>query len=248
MENYLLVELIKWVTLCLIAFFLGLWVSKKNIKVNYTRKVFHFFLFFITIFLESIFPYKGTVLTIALSGGIFLICISTLAEPFRKNSFFLRNVFASIDRPEDQPYTLLWISTQLFTTYMALIIMLMWFTKYHREPLLFIVVLIAAIGDGLAEPVGIKLGRHKYKVRALFTKRSYTRSFEGSLCVFLSGILAIIVLKQHLSPIEFLLAMVIIPLGMTLVEALSPHTWDEPFLYIFGGLFLVGILELARTP
>jgi hypothetical protein len=44
---------------------------------------------------------------------------------------------------------------------------------------------ITGVGDGLAEPVGIWLGKHKYKTRSCFSPRRYTRSWEGSArCAF----------------------------------------------------------------
>jgi uncharacterized protein YjbJ (UPF0337 family) len=48
--------------------------------------------------------------------------------------------------------------------------------------------LVATVGDGLAEPVGINLGKHKYRCRSMFGNRTYVRSWEGSACVLFSGI------------------------------------------------------------
>jgi phytol kinase len=45
---------------------------------------------------------------------------------------------------------------------------------------------------------------------------------------------------------QFVLALAIIPLAMTLAEAWSPHTWDGPFLYLAGGASTVATLELSR--
>lgn len=47
--------------------------------------------------------------------------------------------------------------------------------------------MIIAVGDGLAEPIGVYLGRHKYLCLQWFSKRRYLRSWEGSMCVFLSA-------------------------------------------------------------
>jgi dolichol kinase len=107
-------------------------------------------------------------------------------------------------------------------------------------------VLVAGIGDGLAEPVGVRFGRHTYRTRALFTDRTYTRSLEGSACVLASGFLAVFLLRSQLDPTQLVLALAIIPLAMTLAEAWSPHTWDGPFLYLVGGSSTVATLELSR--
>ena len=160
-------------------------------------------------------------------------------------SSFLATVFAAIDRPEDRPYTLLWVSTQVLATYIVLILMLWWLSLYDMETLIYITVLIAGIGDGLAEPVGVRFGKRKYTTYALFTNRTYVRTIEGSLCVFASGLLAVFLLHEHLSTSQMLLALLIIPASTTLAEAFAPHTWDGPFLYFAGGASTVLMLELA---
>lgn len=123
--------------------------------------------------------------------------------------------------------------------------MVLWLGQYDKQVLIYIAVLVAGIGDGLAEPVGIRFGKRKYQVRALFTDRRYTRSMEGSSCVFVSSVLAILILKSHLTDTQLLLALGIVPVTMTLAEAISPHTWDGPFLYLVGGVSLIAVLELS---
>jgi len=113
----------------------------------------------------------------------------------------------------------------------------------HHYDFVFIPILINGIGDGLAEPVGIRFGRHAYQTRALFTKKRYTRTLEGSACVFVTSIIAVLLYNPLLSPSQFIAALLIIPILMTLAEAFSPHSWDSPFLFLVGGLSLAGILE-----
>ena len=38
--------------------------------------------------------------------------------------------------------------------------------------LVIIIMIINGIGDGLAEPIGIRFGKHKYKIYALFQKKN----------------------------------------------------------------------------
>jgi dolichol kinase len=239
-------EAIKAAVLFISAYLLGLWVIKRNIRVNYTRKILHFILFFFPLLLASYLPFRGSLATVLASGIVFVLSILILSEPLRKHAVFLQIVFASFDRPEDRPYTLLWLTTQVLATYAVLLGVLIWLQSYEKQTLIYITVLVAGVGDGLAEPIGVRFGRHKYRVRALFTNRSYTRSLEGSACVLVSGILAVLLLQAQLSAPEFVLAMLAIPPVMTLAEALSPHTWDGPFLYLAGGASTVGVLELSR--
>ena len=245
MDNFWLNELLKAIVLYGSTYFLGLWVIKRGIRVNYTRKVFHFILFFFPLFLADHLPFQASVTTTLLSGLIFLLCIGTFVQPLRAKSTFLFTAYAAIDRPEDRPFTLLWVSTQVVATYLVIILMVLWLAEYGKQSLIYIAVLVAGIGDGLAEPVGVRFGKRKYRVRALFTDRSYTRSLEGSACVFLSAILAIFILRPQLTETQLLLALGIVPITMTLAEAFSPHTWDAPFLYLVGGVSLIGVLEFS---
>ncbi|HYN11124.1 MAG TPA: hypothetical protein VET51_00585 [Burkholderiales bacterium] len=245
MSNFWLIEATRTAVLFLAAFFLGLWVLRGGIRVNYTRKILHFLLFFVPLTLAAYLPYPGNYATVVLSGLVFLASILALSEPLRSRSRFLATVFAAFDRPEDRPYTLLWLTTQIFATYVVLIAMLVWLQQYDKVPLIYITVLVAGIGDGLAEPIGVRFGRHTYRTRALFTDRTYTRSLEGSACVLMSAVLAIFLMRSQLEGTQFFLALLVIPAAMTLAEAWSPHTWDGPFLYLAGGASTVAVLDWA---
>ena len=94
--------------------------------------------------------------------------------------------------------------------------------------------MINVIGDGLAEPIGVRFGTHKYKTRALFTNKEFVRTLEGSACVLITGFIVIVMHIEYFSTIQFILAMLFIPIIMTLTEAYSPHTWDTPFLMFTG--------------
>ena len=225
---------------------LGLWVLRKGIRVNYTRKIQHFAVFFVPMLLAYWLPFDASLFTVVMSGMVFVGSLVLFTEPFRSRSTILATAFASFDRPEDRPFTLLWLSTQLLATYAVLVPMIVWLGHYEKPLLIYITVLVAGIGDGLAEPVGVRFGRHTYKTRALFTDRLYTRSLEGSACVLASGFLAVFLLRSQLDATQFVLALAIIPLAMTLAEAWSPHTWDGPLLYLVGGASTVATLELSR--
>ena len=90
-----------------------------------------------------------------------------------------------------------------------------------------------------------RFGKRKYRVRALFTDRNYTRNLEGSACVFFNAILAILILQPQLTETQLFLALGIVPIAMMMAEAFSPHTWDGPFLYLAGGMSLIGVMELS---
>lgn len=245
--NFWIGELLKVLVLFASTFLLGHYLVRRGVRVNYTRKIFHFIFIFFPVFISTVLPFSASLTSTLISGAVVLVCLAFMVEPLRKKSYFLRTCFSAIDRPEDQPYTLLWVSTQLFVTYVVVIAMVAWLKSYDRAVLIYITVLIVGIGDGLAEPVGVRFGKHHYKVHALFTDRKYSRTLEGSLCVFVSGILAVILLSPQLSWVELGLALVLIPIWMTLAEAFSPHTWDGPLLYLIGGLSTVLIVQLGSA-
>ncbi|MEA3359472.1 MAG: hypothetical protein U9R17_08740 [Thermodesulfobacteriota bacterium] len=153
-------------------------------------------------------------------------------------------MFLSFDRPEDRPYTLKWLSTQIIAGYIVIIPAIVLFVKTGYSSLIFIPVLINGIGDGLAEPVGIRFGKHKYKTKALFSKREYVRSLEGSSCVFIASIVILFLFQSSFSFIEFIWALILLPFAMTIAEAFSPHTWDTPFLFLTGYMVLYFIKSI----
>ena len=101
-------------------------------------------------------------------------------------------MFLSFDRPEDRPNTLLWLTTQTAVGYLIVIPIIIYFFKIGYEDLLLIPILVNGIGDGLAEPIGVRFGRLKYKTYALFSKIKYERTIEGSACVFFTSIIVLI--------------------------------------------------------
>lgn len=107
--------------------------------------------------------------------------------------------------------------------------------------LLSIPILIGTFGDGLAEPVGVRFGKCKYLTYALFTKRKYIRTLEGSLTVFISSILISVFFYAFFNSAQFIALIITLPITMTLVEAFAPHTLDNPLMSLIGltNIFLI---------
>jgi len=102
--------------------------------------------------------------------------------------------------------------------------------------LLAVPLVITAFGDGLAEPIGIRFGRHKYRTKDLFGNRVYTRSYEGSAMVFLTTIV-VLSSSYHLFSLSALICLfAILPLLMTVTESTLAPYLDNPFLYLIGGI------------
>ena len=109
--------------------------------------------------------------------------------------------------------------------------------------------IVNGLGDGLAEPIGIRFGKHKYRARALWyggrmCSGNFHRTLEGSACVFFSGVLSVSVLyNEWQSKTRFLIALLSVPTGMTAAEAFAPHTWDTPFLFLVGAALVWFLFE-----
>lgn len=220
-------------------------VRHKGIKVNYTRKLNHIAIFFLPLVLDMVFTYQKSVITVTIG---LVISISTLVifiRPFRERCGIIRTMFLSFDRPEDRPHTLNWLATQYISAAAVIIPLVMYLGWMGLGTLTFIPLLINGLGDGLAEPVGVRFGRIKYNVRARFTDKIYQRSLEGSLCVFAAGILSITAFGHLFSQPQFIVALITVPLATTLAEAFSPHTWDTPFIYGTAGVLLTCIVSFV---
>jgi len=242
--SFIFEQSLNLLALCLIQFGNGWLVTYKNVKVNYTRKINHFLLFFIPIFLNRGYAYDEEYWLYALGAALAVFKFVFYTRPFRERIPFIDMMFRSFDRPEDRPYTLLWITTQTAAGHLVLIPMGIFFASQGLISLVLIPILIYGIGDGLAEPVGVRFGRYKYRVRALFTKRTYYRTLEGSACVFITSLAVIAAWYGNFSLPQFVTALAAIPLLMTLAEAFSPHTWDSPAMFLTGfvTLYLVSMI------
>ena len=227
-----------------VAYTTGNLVYYKDIKVNYTRKINHFALFSIPFLLDNFFPVEASLESLLLGSFLAVFGLIIYIKPIRDNSSIISRMFLSFDRPEDRPNTLLWLSTQLIVGYLILIPIIIYFYKIGYETLILLPILVNGIGDGLAEPVGVRFGRLKYKTFALFTKIKYERTIEGSACVFFTSIIVILFFRSEFTSSELILAIILFPIIMTLAEAFAPHTWDTPFLFLFGylSLFIIKII------
>jgi phytol kinase len=232
--SILSVNIFKLTSIFLIAYIGGLLVKYKGVRVNYTRKVNHFLLFFIPAFVDKLFICNESaaycISEAIFTFGSFIIFI----KPVRESVFFIKTAFSSFDRPEDRPYTLTWYVTQELLGYAVIMSAIAIYEKYNIINLLSIPILVSVFGDGLAEPIGVRFGRIKYSAYALFTKRKYTRSLEGSLAVFVSSILITSLFYPNFNPVQFMVALLAIPLTMTLSEAFAPHSWDNPLMCLAG--------------
>ncbi|MFA5362957.1 MAG: hypothetical protein WC335_06935 [Candidatus Omnitrophota bacterium] len=236
MPQIIIATSLKLLLTFLTAYLSGLLVKYKNVKVNYTRKIDQFFLFFIPAYVDYFLTSNNphTSFMIINQALFMLVTFIIFIKPVRSKSPIIATAFSSFDRPEDRPYTLLWFASQGIIGYVVLVPIIAAFNQHHILNLLNITIFITVFGDGLAEPIGIRFGRHKYTTYSIFPIRKYVRSLEGSLTIFITGIIVIFIFKHSFNNTQFLLALATIPIAMTLTEAVSPHTLDNPLLVITG--------------
>lgn len=227
----------------------GLLTIKKEVNIGYTRKTLHFCSFFLPYGVNKILPSGGNILLILMKFWIILAIFLLLTKWLRRALVFPLIIFRSFDRPEDRPYTTVWLVTQFIATGIVLAAFgFLWhYLGASTDNLALILVLIVGIGDGLAEPVGIKFGKHKYKARAIyfngkFCGGEFTRSFEGSFVVYIVSIIVIAIFYTTFTKLQFIIAIFLIPIIATLSEAFAPRTWDNPFIILVCGIVLTCII------
>lgn len=111
MNDFWVSETLKIATYGVVAYVSGLLVRWTNVKVNYTRKINFFTLFFVPLLLDRVFPYPPTLESRALSAVFSASFLASFIKPIRERVPLVATMFLSFDRPEDRPYTLFWLST-----------------------------------------------------------------------------------------------------------------------------------------
>jgi len=233
---------------------LGALVWYLGCPVAYTRKILHVFLTLIVPFSSLRIREDG----ISLARAMYLSIVwSSLSLTFFQSIIYLQPVrrylcpfrvaYAAIDRPEDRPFTNLWAQLQSTGTTIINIPMLEWIFAQNKPLLIWIPFMSLGLGDGLAEPVGKLFGKHKYETSALCTTKKFTRSWEGSACVFLASLLACCIASPDLSWVQFVLIVLTVPIANTLAEAKAPHTMDNHMMLGVTWLLLWFILSVLPT-
>ena len=222
-------------------------VQEWHVKINYVRKLGlrpwrKLKTYLIPFLLISVFGLeKGSSSTITAVAMLFFLdilkTIGTEWNQIRKRVPVLRYAFVSWDRLEDRPYTLRY---DILEDLLRFLVYLPFIALFGKASILVLIPnLINEFGDGLAEPVGLRFGKHKYRARSLwydgkFWNGNFTRSLEGSAMVFLVSVLVIFMYASYFTRPEFFLLLAILPILMTLAEAISPHTNDGPMLALVG--------------
>jgi phytol kinase len=187
---------------------------KKGVKTNYTRKVFHILNF---TYAAAIYVIGGTVAVLIFGGlGIGAMIIAM----FLKDGNILLEGLA---REQDAPHRKFYVIMPFIATAVAGVLDNILMPRFA-----VVGYLVSGWGDAAGEPVGVRWGKHRYKVRALYGV-ACTRSLEGSAGVFFvswaGAFIALLIARVAWLPA--------IPISLAaagvaaLVEAVSNHGLDN---------------------
>lgn len=208
------------------------WLKKyRGLDTGYTRKIFHFLIFMSVAGVHLLWGLPGVFL---FGAAVSLVIFYAL---LRGDGHLLYEAMA---REKDAPHRTYYILAPYFAT---LIGGLAGNFLFGRGAV--IGYLVAGIGDAVGEPVGVRFGKHLYRVPSLSRVKSF-RSLEGSAAVFL-GCMAVIIGGAAISPHLTLTAnafwqLPLLALACTVVEAFSPHGWDNALLQVVASFLAVIVL------
>lgn len=214
-----------WAGACL---FLSGWLKRyRKWQTGYTRKVFHFLIFISAAVVQSILGLQVLcVFGLAVSAMVFLAVLLGNGNM----------LYEALAREKDTPHRTHYIVVPYFATLIGGTLVNTYFGSVAIAGYL-----ITGFADAIAEPIGTRFGRHSYRVPSLKSVTSI-RSIEGSSAVFLACFPALVLafiltpeLQFHTGQLPFI---AVLALACTLVEAASPHGWDNALLQLVPSAIL----------
>jgi phytol kinase len=221
--------LMLWAYLCLA--FAAYLKTVRKMKTGYSRKAFHLLNFL-------------TAAALQLTGGLPYVCLFGGATTIVLAHALLRGQghphYEAIAREKDEPYRTYYIVIPYIATLIGGVAGNIWF-----GPVSMIGYLVGGLGDAAGEPVGTRWGKHRYVVPTLSSVKT-TRSVEGSIGVFIASAVAV-ALGMMLTPgvtfsAQSLLVIPAIAFASTLLEAISPHGWDNATMQLAPALLATRLL------
>lgn len=205
--------------------FAALWLAgqlkRRGVRTGYTRKAFHVLIF-------------GTVAVLQWRLGTPAVCLfggmTTLAVFYAVWRGPGNPLYEALAREKDEPHRTHFILVPYFTTLAGGLLSNMLF-----GPVAVAGYLVTGLGDAVGEPAGTRFGKHHYRVPSRASVPA-TRSLEGSAAVFVMS-MAALALAAWLSPSITLMPHGAIKLvgiagAAALVEAFSPHGWDNATMQV----------------
>ncbi|MCP4007753.1 MAG: hypothetical protein GY725_26525 [bacterium] len=193
-------------------------------KTGYTRKVFHFLILVNAAVVQA---FWGLSVLFVFGAATSLVVFFALLQG--EGGL----LYEAIARESDRPHRSRFVLVPYFATLLGGLLSNLFF-----GPSAIAGYLVTGLADAIAEPVGTRFGRHRYRVPS-FGGLEAQRSIEGSLAVFVASVAALALaawlgpeLLAGLKPAAWFGALVGIACLCTLVEAVSPHGWDNASLQL----------------
>ena len=208
-------------------YFAGYLKKYQKIKTSYTRKIFHLLIFV-------------TAVIIDLNSDLVYIfgCMASIVICY---AIYMREgniLYEALARESDAPNRTYYVIVPFLTTVIGGVASSLIFPQTA-----FIGYLVLGLGDAMGEIVGTYFGKNKYQV--LWFGQVSQRSCEGSAAVFVTCLITIVigVVASPFLVINVYSAFTIplLALTCTLIEAWSPHGWDNVALQIVPA-FLIGLM------
>ena len=195
------------------------WLAQRGWRVGDTRKVFHFSIFTGAALLR----WQVDVGAVSVFGCVIVAGIVSIVRLGSRSP-----LFRALARPSDAPHEKLHVLSPLISTAIGGVL-----AQFIAGPQAVVAYLVAGWGDAVGEPVGIRWGRHRYRVPSLGQLKA-ERSWEGSAAVFVASSLAagIGLWLSGQTGSQVVASALMIGAAATLIEAISPHGWDNLSLLI----------------
>ncbi len=192
---------------------------RRDVRVGDTRKIFHFSIFTTA----TILAITSGVAGVNLLGGLVAIYIGWIL--WLGESHLL---YEGLARPTDRPRRSLYILLPFAATAVGGILSVLLFGRFA-----VLGYAVTGCGDAIAEPIGIRFGKHRYRVPGLGIGVASERSVEGSASVFVASLvaaLAVLSLPEFLAGDPWgrrLAIAAAVAAASTVVEAGSHHGLDN---------------------
>lgn len=232
---------------CLICVFLGTFVvgnlsnflkEKYSIKSSYARKINHFGISMVSIIVFMYIPIENTFINAIFTS--ILVIIVYIFSCYSKNKY-IRSIIESNIRDRDQPNGKFFVFLPLITGQLALYVSLYFFNPVFAK----VAFCSMGFGDGLAEPIGVRFGKHKYTVNDYIWNVENTKSLEGSFAVFLVSLISCsLMLTLYIVDLKVsyvVLISLVYATIISIVEAISPRGLDNCLIILCGVLLLYAI-------
>jgi len=209
-------------------------MRQKGLRDGFSRKLNHFLLSALSGVCLFGLPDESFVPTAVATSVLVLLIYAWSAKSSREVvSRVIRSNVRDRDGERGNFFVFLPLVTGQIATYSALALVSPLYAK--------IAFCAMGLGDGLAEPVGLRFGKRRYSIYDPVWRVRNTKSLEGSLAVFSVSLIACLValwVGEQARGWELIAVALAFAALMTVVEAFSPRGMDNMLIVGTGAAFL----------